>query len=112
MVFNVIELAPDISPEEHERVIEVSPTFAKDWVDYPALLRQAGWDTLDQVDLTAVWEETLRRLLGAYRTRVQALSDLLGPAEYTERETDKRKKLAAIAEQLVKRKLYVACAAS
>ena len=106
MVFTVISIAPGLSPADHARAVESGPRFVAAPAEYPALLRQAGWDVADRIDLTAEYAETARRLLREEEVRAAPLRELLGVAEYAERLAAHRAALRATEDGLLRRDLF------
>ena len=112
MVFTVISIAPGLSPADHARAVESGPRFVAAPAEYPALLRQAGWDVADRIDLTAEYAETARRLLREEEARAEPLRELLGVAAYAERLAGHRASLRATEDGLLRRDLFAACGAT
>jgi SAM-dependent methyltransferase len=108
MVFSVISVAPGLSPDDYRRAVANGPEFVESDTDYPTLLEQTGWIGLDCQDLTMDYAASCRRLLRADGERKDALQALIGAAEFAERQTGWRSKLAALEEGLLRRELFVA----
>ena len=108
MVFTVISVAPGLSNEDHRRAVENGPEFIESDTEYPALLAQTGWTMLDRQDLTVEYTASCRRQLRADDERKDALTALIGAAEYSERQADWRSKIAALEDGLLRRELFLA----
>jgi SAM-dependent methyltransferase len=108
MVFTVISVAPDLSPEKHKRAVENGPEFIESEADYPTLLGQTGWAIVDRQDLTLDYAASCRRQLHADREHKDALESLVGASEFAERQAGWRSKLVAIDDGLLRRELFVA----
>jgi SAM-dependent methyltransferase len=108
MVFTVIFIPPGLSPDEHKLAAENGPEFIEVETDYPTLLKETGWSILDRQDLTSDFAASCRRQLQADEEYHGALESLVGPAEYAERRTGWRSKLAVIGDGLLRRELFVA----
>lgn len=96
MVFTVISIAPDLLAADDEGAAERGPPFVKAEADYPTLLKKAGWDIGDQVDLTEIYANSVARLIREFEERAETRSELLGTTENTERLARRRRSLEAI----------------
>lgn len=112
MVFSVISVSPDLSPAEHERAVGSGPPYIASAVPYAELLRQAGWEIVDCVDVTDAYVEAGRTLLRAEEARTGRLAQLLGEAELAERLDRRRNALQAKEAGLHRRELFVATTAT
>ena len=112
MVFSVISVAPDLSHADYERAVVSGPPYIETTVAYPELLRQAGWETVDCVDVTDAYVEAGRTLLRAEEARADRLAELLGEAERTERLGRRRNALQVKEAGLHRRELLVAMTAT
>ncbi len=108
MVFTVIFPKPGLSPADHERAVESGPPFVETALDYPEMLRQAGWAIADRVDLTAEYAETVRRLLREEEAHADQLSGLYGEAEFSEKVAGRRRTLGVLEAGLLRRELFAA----
>ncbi|MGH6894146.1 MAG: class I SAM-dependent methyltransferase [Dongiaceae bacterium] len=108
MAFTVISIAPGLSPEKYRRAVENGPEFIESEADYPTLLGQTGWATVDRQDITRDYAASCRRQLQADKERKDALETLIGASEFAERQAEWRSKLTAIEDGLLRRELFVA----
>ncbi len=106
MVFSVISVAPDLSPDAYARAVENGPEFIEIEGDYPALLAETGWTVLDRIDLTNDYAASCRRQIRADEEMSEDLCALLGAAEFEERVADWYAKLDALGEGLLRRELF------
>ena len=111
MVFTVISVASGLSSADHERAVESGPPFVESPAPYPTMLRQAGWEITDRVDLTAEYAETTRRLLREEERRAEKLGELYGEAEYAERLAGRRTSIRVLEDGLIRRELFAATTA-
>ncbi len=111
MVFSVISVAPGLSSADLARAVESGPPFVGSPAPYPTMLRQAGWEITDRVDLTAEYAETTRRLLREEETRADELKELLGKAEFSERLAGRRTSIRVLEDGLIRRELFAATTA-
>jgi len=108
MVFTVISIAPGLSPEEYRRAVECGPEFIESEADYPTLLGQTGWATVDHRDITLDFAVSCRRTLQADKECKGVLETLIGASAFAERQAGCRSTLTAIDDGLLQRELFVA----
>lgn len=108
MVFTVISIRPNLSPADYVRAAACGPPFIETAVDYPEMLRQAGWKIANHVDLTPDYEGSLKRFLHEEETHAEELRDLLGDADYLETLGRRRRTHSAIQEGLIQREMFSA----
>ena len=108
MVFTVISIPRGLSAADYGRAVACGPPFIETTVDYPTMLRQAGWRITDHVDLTSRYVASVRALLGAEEDHADALRELLGAAEYADRLERRRRALDAIGQGLLQREMFAA----
>jgi len=106
MVFTVIFPKLGLSSADHERAVESGPPFVATALDYPAMLRQAGWAIADHADLTAEYAGSVRRLLRQEEAHADELSGLYGAAEFSEKVARRRRTLRVLEEGLLRRELF------
>ena len=108
MAFSVIALSPDLSEPERKIALEGSPPFVEAPAEYSVLLGQSGWRLVERTDVTAEFARALRALLHGMRSRAVALTELLGPEEFAEREEYRQAGVTATSRGLLRRELFVA----
>lgn len=108
MVFTVISIAPGLSAADYARAAERGPPFIAAGADYSTLLERAGWTIQDRIDLTAIYADSVARLIGEFEAREETLNELLGESDYEARLARRRGSLEAIEAGLHRRNLYVA----
>lgn len=106
MVFTVISIAPGLSRPDYRRALASAPDFVETEGDYISLLKLAGWQTLDRVDLTEDYRKSCIRQIEADSACQEDLAALLGQSETEERLAGWRTKLDAIRDGLYLRELY------
>ena len=112
MVFSVIALAPSLSESERKIAIESGPPFVDAPDDYATLLGQTEWNLLERSDVTKEFSQSMCTSLEGMKARANALTEVLGPAEFSERMNRRQATLAATQAGLLKRELYVALASN
>ena len=76
--------------------------------DYPAMLRTAGFDGVEEFDVTADYRASLRALLDWSATREHDLRAALGDQLFEDRQNDRRLQLGGIDRGLLRRSMIAA----
>ena len=76
--------------------------------DYPAMLRSAGFDDVEESDVTADYAASLRALLDWSAARASDLRAVLGDQLFEDRQHDRRLQLGGIDGGLLRRSMIVA----
>ena len=71
------------------------------------MVSRAGWDLVEQVDVTQEYADTARRDLRAYESRAELAAEVLGASELAERLTWRHDYIQAIDDGLLRRELFV-----
>jgi SAM-dependent methyltransferase len=108
MVFTIIALAPSLSDSERQIAMEAGPKFVDTEVDYAVLLGQSGWYLQERTDLTAAFLQSMRAELDGMQARADALAQVFGSDEFTERVNRQQATIAAIDSGFLRRELFVA----
>jgi ubiquinone/menaquinone biosynthesis C-methylase UbiE len=108
MVFTVISAAPGLSAEQYSRAVANGPEFIETATDYPSLLAQTGWIIAGHEDITRAYAASCHRQLHADETHKAGLVALIGASEFAERLAGWHSKLAALADNLLRRVLFIA----
>jgi ubiquinone/menaquinone biosynthesis C-methylase UbiE len=112
MAFTVIAVAPGLSAAAYRRAVESGPIGVETEEGYPALLMQTGWAITQQVDLTPTYVRSAHRMLQEEEARAEALTRLLGAADYADLIERRRRTVRAVDDGLQRRELIVARPAS
>jgi SAM-dependent methyltransferase len=107
-VFTVIALTPSLADSERRIAIASGPTFVDSPDDYAVLLDQSGWCLQERTDLTVEFLQSMRTELEGMRARADALADVFGSDEFTERMKRRQVTIAAVDAGLLRRELFVA----
>jgi hypothetical protein len=67
-----------------------------------------GWKVIEQIDVSAAYEETARRYIREVEARADEMRELLGEAEFEELLAKRRMNVASVADGIVRRELFVA----
>jgi len=108
MVFTIIALAPSLSDSERQIAMEAGPKFVDVEDDYAVLLGQSGWCLQERTDLTAAFLQSMRAELDGMQARADALAQVFGSDEFTERVNRQQATIAAIDSGFLRRELFVA----
>lgn len=111
MAFSVIYVAPGLSDADRARAVECGPPYIEAECDYAELLTKTGWDIVDQVDVSAAYEETGRRHIREVEARANGLRELLGDDEYEDMLIRRNRNLGAVADRIVRRDVISVCPA-
>ena len=108
MVFTVIAPAPSLADFERRIATASGPTFVDISDDYAVLLDQSGWCLQERTDLTAEFLQSMRTELEGMHARADALVEVFGPNEFTERMKRRQATIAAVDAGFLRRELFVA----
>jgi len=108
MVFSVISISQRLSGADHARAVGSGPPFVEAECGYPELLERTGWKIIDRIDLSAAYEDTGRRHLREVQARADEMCELLGEANFVELLAKRHANVAAVADGIVRRDLFVA----
>ncbi len=111
MVFTVIFPPPNLASADHERAVRFGPPFVATAAEYPAMLQEAGWSTTHRRDLTAEYAKSVQHLLHEEAAHAEQLSELYGPAEFSETLTRRRMTAQVIGKGFLRRELFAATTA-
>jgi ubiquinone/menaquinone biosynthesis C-methylase UbiE len=107
MVFSVISIAPGLSRAKHARAVDFGPPYVETGPGYPELLEKTGWKIIEQMDVSATYEETGRCHLREMEALADGMSELLGESEFAEMLVRRRRSVESIADRIVRRDLFV-----
>jgi ubiquinone/menaquinone biosynthesis C-methylase UbiE len=106
MVFTVIFIPRGLASADYARAVDCGPPVIETVLGYPEMLREAGWEITLQDDLTAEYGASVRRQLGEEESHGEELRQVYGDAEFADKETRRRKALAAIEQRLICREMF------
>jgi ubiquinone/menaquinone biosynthesis C-methylase UbiE len=106
LVFSVLLVTPDLSPEAHRHAISCGPPYIDAPSDYPTMLTQAGWRQTDHADLTEKFYSSVRDLFHQEEKNADELIGLFGETSYAERLASRRKRIEGLEAGLIKRELF------
>ena len=108
MVFSVIAPAVSLSEVERQRAITSGPEFVDVPEGYEALLEQSGWHLESCIDVTDEFLQSMQTSVECMHSESKSLIDVLGENEFAERVARRQTTIAAVANGILKRELFVA----
>jgi ubiquinone/menaquinone biosynthesis C-methylase UbiE len=108
MHFSVILPADDLSQDVYDKVLATGPPFIGVDGTYSELLVESGWRTLERVDVTAEYKNSLQRLVNGIRENEAELTELLGEDELTSKREHREDQIDLIDKGYMIREAYVA----
>lgn len=108
MAFTVISIAPSLSSTDYKFALDAGPRFKETGVAYPKMLDLAGWKITHHLDLTAEYAQAARRMLREEEARAEALTRLLGDADFADMQRRRRNTVQALDRGLLRRELMAA----
>jgi hypothetical protein len=108
MAFFTIFVAPGLSSAEYRRALRAGPTFVSSRrLDHVELLRRAGFESVEERDLTPEFLQTSRAWNAARAAHAAALIAEDGEAAFRERQADNEVQSDAIVDGLLRRSLFI-----
>lgn len=108
MAFHVIFVAPGLSEQDRERAVVAGPAHAAAAENYPDLLTSAGFDQIEEVDVTNQYRRTAAAWLNESTRATPYLEQSLGIEEFRRGQQERQKAQAAIEGGLLRRSLFAA----
>ncbi len=108
MVFTVISVVAELSPADHARAIVRGPPFIDSDLDYPTMLGRAGWNIAERHELTAVFEQSVRRVFAGEEAHREELRALIGDDALADQRARRRRAIEGLEGGLIRRDLFVA----
>ena len=108
MAFVTIFVAPGLTPSEYRRALRSGPTFVSSRrKDHGELIASAGFDRIEETDLTAEFLVTSRAWETERRDQATDLIGAEGEPAFNERQSDLDVQSRAIEAGLLRRSLFV-----
>ena len=108
MVFTVILTTPGLAASDYLEAVESGPSFIAAEDSYPDLIAAAGWELIEQIDLSTEFLDTLRIMLDNELRHAEELENLLGKEETLRRLTRAEESIYGLEHNLIKRELFQA----
>src|SRR5262245_19712010 len=106
--FSVIFPSPGLTAARALQAIDAGPPHCGLRTSYPSLLVSAGFVEIEERDLTPGYLATAARKLDVTEQFADELAGMLGRRDYDELHADRRVTVAAVADGLLRRSLFVA----
>jgi 2-polyprenyl-3-methyl-5-hydroxy-6-metoxy-1,4-benzoquinol methylase len=106
--FSVIFPSPGLSAARARQAIDAGPPHCGLRTSYPSLLRSAGFVEIEERDLTPEYLATAAGRLEVTEQFADGLVRMLGRRHYDETHAERRITVAAVADGLLRRSLFVA----
>ncbi len=106
MVFSVILVSPELSAADYRRAVAGGPSFVETAVSYPTMLRRAGWEMTDHLDLTPAFLSSVGRFLDMEEARAERIEEVMGETRAAEQLARRRASLHALERGLLRRELF------
>jgi vacuolar-type H+-ATPase catalytic subunit A/Vma1 len=106
MVFTVIFSASNLQSADRELAVQFGPPFVETTIAYAAMLRESGWAVMQRRDLTSEYAKAVRRLLREEEAHAEELSELYGPAEFSETLARRQMTAQVIGKGFLRRELF------
>jgi hypothetical protein len=108
MAFHVILVAPGLNDQDRARAASAGPPHATAAPSYPELLASAGFEEIDEVDLTDQYRVTAAAWLHESADAAAQLEEIFGIEEFRRGQQEREETLSAIERGLLKRSLFAA----
>ena len=106
MAFTIILTTPGLSGDDYAEAVAGGPPFVATDVEYPELVRRAGWEIDFTDDITQQYAETLAHMLREEEAHADELRPLVGEADYADRLIRRRNGIDVLSRGLLRRELY------
>lgn len=106
MAFTVIEMAPELTPENRARARELGPPFIESELAYTDMLRRSGWRLLDTIDVSEEYARSTRDFIDAWKKNEAAVVSAVGAEEFEDFVQRKDASIPYIENGIIRRRLY------
>ena len=108
MAFHIIFVASGLSERDRERAVAAGPPDVSASGSYRDLLAVAGFDAIDEIDLTGQYRRTAAAWFHESTRAAKQLEEIFGIEEFRRGQQEREDALAAIEGGLLRRSLFVA----
>ena len=106
MCFTVIRLANGLKGTAMERAVQAGPEFIHSETHYPSMLHTAGWQIIQQDDITRAFCASIERMIAAEEKQSESLRALRGNEANEIAQANWRYKLQAVTDGLILREFF------
>lgn len=103
----VIAVGDDLSPAERAEAVAAGPDHVETDGSYLDLMRSAGFAAVSRIDVSSGYRQTVAAWIRAWDRESEELRALLGSEAFEERQTRRRRAVAAADRGLLQRWLVV-----
>lgn len=108
IAYTTISIAPGLTAAQRRRAQRTGPSAVAARTDPDRMLHSAGFADVEALDLTAEFARTARAWLTGWEAHAETLVALEPPGEFEKGQHERRAKLAAIEDGLLRRRLFSA----
>ena len=106
MCFTVIRLADGLEGTAMERALQSGPEFIHSETHYRSMLKSAGWQIIQQDDITGAFCASIERMIAAEAKQSESLKALRGDEANETAQANWQYKLQAVADRLILRDFF------
>ena len=106
MCFTVIRLADGLKGPTMDRAVKAGPQFIRSEGHYPSMLKSAGWQIIQQDDITDAFLACTERMIAAEKKQSESLRTLRGGEANETAQVNWRSRLQAVADRLILREFF------
>lgn len=108
MAYTTIYVTAGMAPRLRRRAHRAGPRAVASRSDYARLLVSAGFDDVDELDVTAEFATTARAWIAELDAHTEELAAVESPGAFEQRLRDGRRHLRAVEDGLLRRGLFSA----
>jgi SAM-dependent methyltransferase len=106
MCFTVIRLADGLKGTSMDRAVQTGPEFIRSEARFPSMLQSAGWQIIQQDDITGAFLASTERMIAAAEKQSESLRALRGDEANEKVQENLRSRLQAVADRLILREFF------
>ncbi|MDH3294162.1 MAG: hypothetical protein OER95_07560 [Acidimicrobiia bacterium] len=108
MAFHVIFVTPGLNDQDEAEAVAAGPPYVSAQTSYPDLLDLAGFDEIDEEDVTDQYRATAAAWLVESARAREELVKIVGMEEFRRGQNEREESVAAIEAGLLRRALFAA----
>ena len=106
MCFTVIRLADGLKGTSMDRALQAGPEFIRSEARFPSMLQSAGWQIIQQDDITGAFLASTERMIAAEEKQSESLRALRGDEANETVQENLRSRLQAVTDRLILREFF------
>lgn len=107
-IFSVIAIPEGLSAADYKLGLEYGPPDVEVEDGYPTMLKKAGWNVIERIDLTEAYTGTIHKMLAEEEAHFDELAELQGKEAVEARIARRALRVKALEMGVVGREQYVA----